>query len=219
MKKVNQEGLEKLTFNQEGLIPTIIQDVSSGQVLMLAYMNRESLEKTLQTGQTWFYSRSRKQLWFKGKTSGHTQIVKQILVDCDHDTLLVRVEQNGVACHTGAYSCFYRDIKGKKTSYSNKQKNNKSTENIFEELMGIFEERKQSPKPDSYVCRLLASPGGEMPKKIAEEAAEVIIALKDRDKKQIIYETADLWFHTLVALSYYDIPYQAILDELKRRRK
>jgi phosphoribosyl-AMP cyclohydrolase / phosphoribosyl-ATP pyrophosphohydrolase len=215
--KVDEELLGQLKYNQEGLIPAIVQDAASKQVLMLAYMNEVSLKKTLQTGKTCFFSRSRNKLWVKGETSGNTQKVKKILVDCDNDTLLILVEQKGVACHTGSYSCFFRDIKGKEMPLKEQQSRNES--GILDELMQVFEDRKRNPRPDSYVCRLLASPGEKMPKKIAEEAAEVLIALKDRDKKQIIYETADLWFHTLVALSYHDIPYQAILDELKRRRK
>lgn len=216
--RINEELLGQLKYNQEGLIPAIIQDSSSHQVLMLAYMNEESLKKTLQTGQTCFFSRSRNKLWVKGETSGHTQKVKQILVDCDSDTLLIRVEQKGVACHTGATSCFYRDLEDGKVSSSGENKY-KNKENIFEELREVFKDRKRNPQSDSYVCRLLASPGEKMPKKIVEEAAEVLIALKDQDKKQIIYETADLWFHTLVALFYHDIPYQAVLEELQRRRK
>jgi len=213
----NKELLGQLKYNQEGLIPAIIQDVNSNQVLMLAYMNEESLKETLQSGRTCFYSRSRNKLWFKGETSGHTQKVKQILVDCDYDTLLIRVEQKGVACHTCSYSCFYRDIEDQEVPYKKEKPGNES--NILDELMQVFEDRKRNPAPDSYVCHLLNSPGEKMPKKIAEEAAEVLIALKDGDKKQIIYETADLWFHTLVALSYFEIPYQLIFDELKSRRK
>jgi len=266
---INEDMLDKLKYDQNGLIPAIVQDAVTGKVLMLAYMNRESLRKTLLTGKTCFYSRSRKKLWVKGETSGniqkvkqilidcdndtllvqveqtgvacHTgsyscfysrsrkklwvkgetsgniQKVKQILIDCDNDTLLVQVEQKGVACHTGSYSCFYRDIDGKELSFQTGQ----STDylNILDELTEVFQDRKTNPKKGSYVCHLLASPGEKMPKKIAEEAAEVLIALKDKDREQIIYETADLLFHTLVALSYFDIPYQEILKELKSRRK
>lgn len=215
--KINSELIDKLKYNSKGLIPAIVQEFSNGKVLMLAYMNRESLEKTLLTGHTCFFSRSRNKLWVKGETSGNTQKVKQICVDCDNDTLLIKVEQKGAACHTGAYSCFYRDIENNNISCQEEQFKNKS--NILDELMEIFQDRKKNPNPDSYVCRLMASPGEKMPKKIAEEAAEVLIALKDEDKEQIIYETADLLFHTLVALSYYNIPYQDILDELKKRRK
>lgn len=214
---INEDMLDKLKYDQNGLIPAIVQDAVTGKVLMLAYMNRESLRKTLLTGQTCFYSRSRKKLWVKGETSGNIQKVKQILIDCDNDTLLVQVEQTGVACHTGSYSCFYRDIDGKELSFQTGQ----STDylNILDELTEVFQDRKTNPKKGSYVCHLLASPGEKMPKKIAEEAAEVLIALKDKDREQIIYETADLLFHTLVALSYFDIPYQEILKELKSRRK
>jgi phosphoribosyl-ATP pyrophosphohydrolase/phosphoribosyl-AMP cyclohydrolase len=214
---INKNMLDKLKYDQNGLIPAIVQDAVTGKVLMLAYMNRESLRKTLLTGKTCFYSRSRKKLWVKGETSGNIQKVKQILIDCDNDTLLVQVEQTGVACHTGSYSCFYRDIDGKELSFQTGQ----STDylNILDELTEVFQDRKTNPKKGSYVCHLLASPGEKMPKKIAEEAAEVLIALKDKDREQIIYETADLLFHTLVALSYFDIPYQEILKELKSRRK
>jgi phosphoribosyl-AMP cyclohydrolase / phosphoribosyl-ATP pyrophosphohydrolase len=214
---VKKKLIEKLKYNQEGLIPAIIQDASNGQVLMLAYMNRESLKKTLQTGQTCFFSRSRKKLWVKGETSGNTQKVKQILIDCDNDTLLIQVEQKGVACHTGSYSCFYRDIEGEEVPYKGEKSGNESS--ILDELMQVFEDRKRNPGSDSYVCRLMASPGEKMPKKIVEEAAEVLIALKDKDREQIVYETADLWFHTLVALFYHGIKYQDVLEELKRRRQ
>jgi phosphoribosyl-AMP cyclohydrolase / phosphoribosyl-ATP pyrophosphohydrolase len=180
-------------------------------------MNRESLKKTLQTGQTCFFSRSRKKLWVKGETSGNTQKVKQILIDCDNDTLLIQVEQKGVACHTGSYSCFYRDIEGEEVPGKEEKSGNES--NILDELMQVFEDRKRNPGSDSYVCRLMASPGEKMPKKIVEEAAEVLIALKDKDREQIVYETADLWFHTLVALFYHGIKYQDVLEELKRRRQ
>ncbi|MFW6134761.1 MAG: bifunctional phosphoribosyl-AMP cyclohydrolase/phosphoribosyl-ATP diphosphatase HisIE [Elusimicrobiota bacterium] len=215
---VKKKLIEKLKYNQEGLIPAIIQDASNGQVLMLAYMNRESLKKTLQTGQTCFFSRSRKKLWVKGETSGNTQKVKQILIDCDNDTLLIQVEQKGVACHTGSHSCFYRDIEGEEVPYYKEEKSgDKST--ILDELMLVFKDRRKNPSSDSYVCRLMASPGEKMPKKIVEEAAEVLIALKDKDREQIVYETADLWFHTLVALFYHGIKYQDVLEELKRRRQ
>ena len=213
-----QEFLKKLKYNQEGLIPAIVQEIATGKVLMLAYMNQKSLKQTINTGQTCFYSRSRKELWVKGETSGNIQKVKQILVDCDCDTLLIKVEQQGVACHTGSYSCFYRDVEGTKISVDKADDNPNKTD-ILNELMEVFEERKSNPNLDSYVCKLWSSPGEKMPKKIAEEAAEVLIALKDEDREQIVYETADLWFHTLVALFYYGIKYQDVLEELKRRRQ
>lgn len=235
------EALNQIKFNKEGLIPVIIQDEKTSQVLMLAYMNRESLEKTLEEGRTCFYSRSRRELWFKGSTSGNTQLVKKIVLDCDNDTLLVLVEQKGVACHTGNYSCFFKEIKGDKIeeiniepsrllrkeqaerikSLQGKSRGEQSEidSKIINEIYQVIQDRKLNYKSDSYVCKLLANSEGLLPKKIGEEAAEVIIALKDKDKNAIIYEVADLWFHTLVALGSCNISPQDIFKELKKRRK
>jgi phosphoribosyl-ATP pyrophosphohydrolase/phosphoribosyl-AMP cyclohydrolase len=235
------EILSQIKFSQEGLIPAIIQDDKTKQVLMLAYINRESLEKTLKEGRTCFYSRSRRELWFKGSTSGNTQLVKKIVLDCDNDTLLVLVEQKGVACHTGNYSCFFKEIKGDKIEeiklespiYLQKEQTEKIKSSqgesrskqleidseIIDEIYKVIKDRKLNYKNDSYVCKLLANSEGMLPKKIGEEAAEVIIALKDKDKDAIIYEVADLWFHTLVALGNCNISPQDIFKELKKRRK
>jgi len=235
------EILSQIKFNKEGLIPVIIQDAKTNQVLMLAYMNRESLEKTLEEGRTCFYSRSRRELWFKGSTSGNTQLVKKIVLDCDNDTLLVLVEQKGVACHTGNYSCFFKEIKGDTIEeiklgspiYLQKEQAEKMKSSqgesrgeqleidseIIDEIYKVIEDRKSNYKNDSYVCKLLANSGDMLPKKIGEEAAEVIIALKDKDKNAIIHEVADLWFHTLVALGSCNISPQDVFKELKKRRK
>lgn len=233
--------LDQIKFNKEGLIPVIIQDEKTKLVLMLAYMNRESLEKTLETGRTCFYSRSRRRLWFKGDTSGNIQVVKKMFLDCDNDALLVLVEQEGVACHTGNYSCFFKKIKVHKieenginsfpllqkeqieiedfSKESSKSNKSEIDSEIINEIYRVIQDRKLNYKSDSYVCKLLANSEDMLPKKIGEEAAEVIIALKDRDKSAIIYEVADLWFHTLVALGKYDISPQDIFKELIRRRK
>ncbi len=235
------EILNQIKFNKEGLMPVIIQDEETKQVLMLAYMNRESLEKTLEERRTCFYSRSRRELWFKGSTSGNTQLVKKIVLDCDNDTLLILVEQKGVACHTGNYSCFFKEIKGDKIeeiklepsfSLQKKQaekqkspqgegrsKQSKSDSEIINELYQVIQDRKLNYQKDSYVCKLLANPENLLPKKIGEEAAEVIIALKDKEKSAIIYEVADLWFHTLVAIGSCNISPQDVFKELKKRRK
>ncbi|WP_406607452.1 bifunctional phosphoribosyl-AMP cyclohydrolase/phosphoribosyl-ATP diphosphatase HisIE [Candidatus Infernicultor aquiphilus] len=227
------EILNQIKFNPEGLIPVIIQDEKTRQVLMLAYMNRESLEKTLIEGKTCFYSRSRKKLWFKGEHSGNTQTIKKYLLDCDSDTLLILVEQKGVACHTGNYSCFFKEIEFVPSSFLEK-KSLKSLRNseekgkdskieieseIINELYQIIQDRKLNYKSDSYVCKLLARSSDLLPKKIGEEAAEVIIALKDKERKSIICEVADLWFHTLVALGSFDITPLDIFKELRKRRK
>jgi phosphoribosyl-ATP pyrophosphohydrolase/phosphoribosyl-AMP cyclohydrolase len=235
------EILSQIKFNKEGLIPVIIQDEKTNQVLMLAYMNRESLEKTLKEGRTCFYSRSRRELWFKGSTSGNTQLVKKIVLDCDDDTLLVLIEQKGVACHTGNYSCFFKEIKGDKIEeiklespiYLQKEQaerikslqgNSRGEQleinsEIINEIYRVIQNRKSNYKSDSYVCKLLANSEDLLPKKIGEEAVEVIIALKDKDKDAIIHEVADLWFHTLVALGSCNISPQDIFKELKKRRK
>ena len=233
--------IEQIKFNKEGLIPVVIQDENSRQVLMLAYMNKESLSKTLETGKSCFYSRSRRRLWIKGETSGNIQIVKKISLDCDNDALLILVEQNEVACHTGSYSCFFKEIKGDKIDEIKleppvplQQKQTEKLESpkgwggseqsgiaseIINELYQVIQDRKLNFKKDSYVCKLLANSEDMLPKKVGEEAIEVIIALKDKDKNAVIYEMADLWFHTVVALGNCNISPQEIFEELKRRRK
>jgi len=235
------EILNQIKFNKEGLIPTIIQDDKTRQVLMLAYMNRKSLKKTFEEGKTCFYSRSRRELWFKGDTSGNIQVVKKIILDCDNDTILILVEQKGVACHTGNYSCFFKEIKSDKIEEINidppgllQKQQTERTESpqmesrgeqseinseIIKEIYQVIQDRKLNYKSDSYICKLLANSEGLLPKKIGEEAAEVIIALKDKDREPIIYEVADLWFHTLVALGSCNIFPQDIFKELKKRRK
>jgi len=235
------EILSQIKFNKEGLIPIIIQDEMTRQVLMLAYMNKESLEKTLEEGRTCFYSRSRRKLWFKGNTSGNIQSVKKIVLDCDNDSLLILVEQKGVACHTGNYSCFFKEIKGgkikeiklepspslqkeqaekqKSLQGEGRRKQSKIDSEIINEIYQVIQNRKLNYQSNSYVCKLLANSEGLLPKKIGEEAAEVIIALKDKDKDAIIYEVADLWFHTLVALGSCNISPQDIFKELKQRRR
>ena len=221
------EILGQIKFNKEGLVPVIIQDEITKQVLMLAYMNRESLEKTLEEGRTCFYSRSRRELWVKGDTSGNIQVVKKIVLDCDNDTLLVLVEQEGVACHTGNYSCFFREIKGGKIEEikveslqeGSRGEQSEIDSEIINEIYQVIQDRKLNYKSDSYVCKLLANSENLLPKKIGEEAAEVIIALKDKEKSAIVYEVADLWFHTLVALGNCNISPQEIFEELKKRRK
>lgn len=235
------EILSQIKFNKEGLIPVIIQDERTNQVLMLAYMNKESLEKTLEERRTCFYSRSRRELWFKGNTSGNIQLVKKIVLDCDNDALLILVKQKGVACHTGNYSCFFKEIKGDRieeiklepSSSLQKEQIEKiespqgerrgaqsvTESEIINEIYQVIQDKKLNYKNGSYVCKLLANPEDLLPKKIGEEAAEVIIALKDKEKSAIIYEVADLWFHTLVALGNCNISPQEIFEELKRRRK
>jgi phosphoribosyl-ATP pyrophosphohydrolase/phosphoribosyl-AMP cyclohydrolase len=188
----------------DGLMPVVVQDVRNNNVLMVAYMNEESLELTKRTGYMHYWSRSRNSLWKKGETSGNFQKVIELLTDCDGDALLARVEQTGVACHTGSYSCF---------SDAPIPQND-----IITELWRVFEDRKASKCESSYTCRLMTN-RNLLLKKIAEEASEVIIAAKDGDRKETVYESADLIFHLLVLLFDAGIPVADVLKELEGRRK
>jgi phosphoribosyl-ATP pyrophosphohydrolase/phosphoribosyl-AMP cyclohydrolase len=216
--------IDKLDFEKQGgLIPAVIQDNVSGQVLMLAYMNKEALVKTLETGRTWFYSRSRQELWMKGESSGHVQAVKEILYDCDEDSILVKVEQTGAACHTGHYSCFYRDIKGQEVDKPvfNLDKVYASTAGspaILYELFDIIKDRQAKMPEGSYTTYLFQKGLDKILKKVGEENAEVIIAAKNREKSEVIYETSDLIYHLLVLLVEQEVNISDIFAELKSRR-
>ena len=218
--------LENLKFTEEGLIPAIVQDQQTLRVLMLAYMNEESLVKTLDTGLTHFWSRSRKRLWQKGETSGHFQRVKKVEYDCDEDTLLIQVEQVGVACHTGNPSCFYREFSSEiadatRSSLSSGATSGKAPEPydplILEKVLAVIQDRKEHPKKDSYVNTLLTSGQDRILKKIGEEAGELLIGSKNNNPSEIVYEMTDLWFHTLVLLGYHNIPLEEIYRELAKR--
>lgn len=216
--------IDKLDFEKQGgLIPAVIQDNVSGQVLMLAYMNKEALVKTLETGKTWFYSRSRQELWMKGESSGHVQAVKEILYDCDEDSILVKVEQTGAACHTGHYSCFYRDIQGQEVDKPvfNLDKVYASAAGspaILYELFDIIKDRQAKMPEGSYTTYLFQKGLDKILKKVGEENAEVIIAAKNREKSEVIYETSDLIYHLLVLLVEQEVNISDIFAELKSRR-
>ncbi|MDD2573276.1 MAG: bifunctional phosphoribosyl-AMP cyclohydrolase/phosphoribosyl-ATP diphosphatase HisIE [Bacillota bacterium] len=205
--------MEGLKFESSGLIPAIVQDRRTGEVLMMAYMNRDALEKTIRTGTSWFFSRSRQRLWNKGETSGNVQKVASIRVDCDMDTLLLLVDQVGVACHTGNRSCFFRDIEGKECDTKH------NIESILEQLQGLVEERSKNPKEGSYTNYLLDKGIDKTLKKIGEEAAEVIIGAKNPGKEETIYEIADLLYHVTVLMHQKGIGYGEIYEELRLRRK
>lgn len=214
--------LSYIKYNQDGLAPAIIQDDATGQVLMLAYMNEEALAKTVETGRTWFYSRSRARLWQKGETSGHTQRVKKIFYDCDADSLLIKVDQTGFACHEGTFSCFMREIGQKEScarptaeaasAYENK------LSNILFELYDVISQRKKNPQEGSYTSYLFKEGQDKILKKVGEEAAETIIASKN-NKEEVLYEMADLWYHCLVLLNYHQLAPSQLLLELNSRRK
>lgn len=211
-------NLDKIKFNADGLVPAVIQDNSSGTVLMLAYMNEEAVQKTLTTGVTWFYSRSRCCLWRKGETSGHGQTVREIYYDCDGDTLLVKVDQAGVACHEGSFSCFTRRLGSEGESQASEVSAQPATSILFD-LYHIINDRKANPQEGSYTCYLFAKGQDKILKKVGEEAAETIIASKNNDKGEILYEMADLWYHCLVLLAQHGITPSELLAELAARRK
>lgn len=211
-----------IKFDERGLIPAIIQDVQSGQVLMMAYMNAESLDKTIASGQTWFYSRSRQALWMKGESSGHVQKVSEILYDCDEDTLLIKVEQTGAACHTGHYSCFYRDSNGQEVEPAvfdaEKVYATAGNRGILFELYEVIRGRKQNMPEGSYTTYLFDKGIDKILKKVGEENAEVIIAAKNNSKSELVYESSDLLYHLLVLLVEQGIELDDIFNELASRR-
>jgi phosphoribosyl-ATP pyrophosphohydrolase/phosphoribosyl-AMP cyclohydrolase len=202
--------VEHIRYNDQGLVPAIVQDYLDGTVLMMAWMNRESLQKTLETGDTWFWSRSRQEFWHKGATSGHLQKVKTIRYDCDSDALLVTVEQIGdVACHTGERSCFHQ-VGGNKIA---------PPADTLSQVFEVICDRQAHPNPDSYTCKLFAGGDNKILKKIGEEGAEVVMACKDNDADAIAGEVADLFYHTLVALAHHDVDLKAVYRKLQERRK
>ena len=207
--------MEKIDFNKNnGLVPVVVQDVESNEVLMLAYMNEEALKKTMDTGFAHYFSRSRNKLWKKGESSGNVQEVKDILLDCDNDTILLKVKQTGPACHTGRKSCFFTNLK---TNEITMDKEKEIEYNFIDKLYHTLLDRKNANPETSYVSSLYHKGENSLLKKIAEEAAEFCFAVKDNDKKEIIYEAADLAFHTLIALALKNIHPEAVLQELKRR--
>jgi phosphoribosyl-ATP pyrophosphohydrolase/phosphoribosyl-AMP cyclohydrolase len=214
-------NLAQIKFDAHGLVPAVIQDAASGAVLMVAYMNEEAVNKTLASGVTWFYSRSRKALWQKGETSGHVQKVREVYYDCDGDCLLVKVDQTGAACHEGTFSCFSRRLDGegpaRDTTAAAAYDNPAMT--ILYELYNVINDRKHNPKEGSYTNYLFEKGRDKILKKVGEEAAETIIASKNDDKKEILYEMADLWYHCLVLLAHHNITPTELFSELASRRK
>ena len=198
---------EALTYDAQGLIPAVVQEAETGEVLMVAWMDRDAVTKTLESGLTHFWSRSRQAPWRKGETSGHSQHVQGVYADCDADTLLVQVHQDGVACHTGQRSCFFTAIQG-----------SGAAGNMLLRIERIVAERKAAPPPGSYVAGLLAKGEAAVCRKIGEEAVEVVTAaLGGEGDRRVVEEVADLWFHTLVLLGERAIPVRDVLEELARR--
>ena len=208
-----------LKFDEKGLIPAIIQDVKTNAVLMLAYMNEESLARTVETGYNWFWSRSRQELWNKGATSGHMQKVLSITYDCDGDTLLVKVEQTGNACHTGNYSCFSYPLWNSGEGKNLPVVGEANLPSILSELYAVIQDKKEHGGEKSYTKYLFMSGQDKILKKVGEESAETIIASKNNNSKEVVYEMSDLWYHCLVLLAYHNIAPGELLAELGGRRK
>ncbi|MBS6475289.1 MAG: bifunctional phosphoribosyl-AMP cyclohydrolase/phosphoribosyl-ATP diphosphatase HisIE [Clostridiales bacterium] len=202
--------LNEIRYDEKGLVPVIAQDFLSKQVLMLAYANAEAMQFTLETGIAHYYSRSRQKLWKKGETSGHYQHVVRASFDCDGDAVLLEVLQDGNACHTGEYSCFFNLLK-------EFDRDTAGLEELLQE-MKVIQDRKQSPQEGSYTNFLFAKGIDKIAKKVGEEAVEVVIAAKNADKDEICYETADLIYHLFVLLAQNDMTIYDICGELKKRR-
>ena len=205
----------KLKLNQQGLIPAIAQDANTGQVLMLGYMNPGSLKRTVEGSQVWFYSRSREDLWHKGEISGNYLNLKEAWLDCDADTILLKVDPDGPTCHTGNTSCFFSPMDQLPDEYE-------ATEpgpGILDELFAVIRDRQQSPTEDSYTARLLEEGVGRVAQKVVEEAGEAAIAAAQADRENLPKEIADLLYHSLVLLAASGVSPQAVWEELRRRRK
>lgn len=202
--------LDDIQYNDQGLVPAIAQDYLDGTVLMMAWMNREALEKTLNSGDVWYWSRSRSELWHKGATSGHYQKLHTIRYDCDSDVLLLTIEQLGdIACHKGERSCFHQIGEEKQAPPAD----------MLSQVFEVICDRRDHPSPDSYTCKLLSGGDNKILKKIGEEAAEVVMACKDDNKDEIAGEAADLLYHTLVALSYHKVDIRDVYKKLQERRR
>ena len=201
-----------LRFDDHGLIPAVVQEADTGEVLMVAWMDRPAVEKTLATGLTHFWSRSRQAPWQKGETSGHVQHVQGVYADCDGDTLLVQVHQAGVACHTGNRTCFFAAVQDGTPATP--------SANMLARIEQVVQARKVAAPPGSYVAGLLAKGEAAIARKIGEEASEVITAaLGGEGDRRVIEEVADLWFHTIVLLGARGLPMNEVLKELARRHQ
>lgn len=238
------QWLDDVKFDAHGLIPAIAQDRDTGRILMVAWMNRESLQLTAERRQGVYFSRSRQALWHKGESSGHTQDVHEIRLDCDGDVIVLQITQNGgIACHTGRESCFYRVLTPEgwqivdaikkdpeaiygatAQAHQATQKNNPistdETLDVLAQLGQIVQQRKNADPSSSYVASLYHKGLNKILEKVGEEAFETVLAAKDAspaDTQDLIYETADLWFHVIVMLGQFNVPPQAVLDELARR--
>ena len=220
-KKLSEQGISvdilnsqipwsQFRTNQDGLIPVIVQDYKTSEVLMLAYMNEQAFEDTLSTGKMHYFSRSRQSQWEKGETSGHFQYVKALFLDCDNDTLLAKVHQIGAACHTGSRSCFFQTLAQKEYQTSNPLK-------VFEDVFAVIQDRKIHPKEGSYTNYLFDKGIDKILKKVGEEAPEIVIAAKNPDPEEVKYEISDFLYHVMVLMAEKGVTWEEITQELANR--
>ncbi len=211
-----QEALDRVDWEKSELLPVIVQDVKSRDVLMMAYMNREALQYSLETGIAHYFSRSKQRIWKKGERSGHTQAIQSFALDCDQDTLLIQVKQEGVACHTGRASCFFTELQSGKHQ-DNVALDTSEMYGVIDTLYHTIQKRKHADPASSWTAKLLHQGDNAILKKVVEEAGEFAFACKDNDEHEIIYECADLTYHVLVALGAKNISPDRVEQELARR--
>lgn len=204
---------EEVKFDERGLVPAIVQDAQTKDVLTLAYMNKESLQKSIETGETWFFSRSRQELWHKGETSGNTQTIVQMRYDCDQDAILVFVDPKGPACHEGTTSCFTKSFYEKEPV----AEDNLRKFEVLQTLESIIAKRDLERPEGAYTTYLFTEGVDKILKKVGEEAAEVIIAAKNRDESELKWEAADLIYHLFVLLREQKLPFEKVLQVLEER--
>lgn len=211
-----QNTINKVDWEKSELLPVIVQEVGTNEILMMAYMDKEALELSLTTKIAHYFSRSKQRIWKKGETSGHTQAIQEFLLDCDNDTLLIKVIQEGVACHTGRKSCFFTNIETGE-AISEVEVNSAAMYGVIDELYHVIQERKMADPESSWTAKLFAKGENTILKKIVEEAGELCFAVKDDDEKEIVYEAADLVYHCMVALALKNISPDRVKQELARR--
>ncbi|WP_404337148.1 bifunctional phosphoribosyl-AMP cyclohydrolase/phosphoribosyl-ATP diphosphatase HisIE [Planococcus sp. 11815] len=200
--------MTNVKYDENGLVPVILQDATTKQVLTLAYANEEAVKRTIDTKETWLYSRSRKELWNKGATSGNTQRVQSVQIDCDGDSLIYEVIPNGPACHTGETSCFHETLAGERTA---------SASDMITELSALIKQRESDLPEGAYTTYLFEEGVDKICKKVGEEAAEVIIAAKNRDARELATESADLLYHLLVLLQEQKVDFKEVTGVLEER--
>lgn len=210
-------AIEDAKFDERGLIPAIVQDARTRGVLMLAYMNAESLKRTLETNETWFWSRSRSSLWHKGETSGNTQRVLDVLMDCDADALTVLVIPNGPACHTGTQSCFYNEMQDARPFEKGGEEDLTNLGEVLNRLYALVESRKRERPEDSYTTYLFDQGLDKILKKVGEESAETIIAAKNENRGALVKESSDLLYHLVVLFVEQGLSLEEVSVELLRR--